>query len=74
MHRLLKRRDFAERALLISILILLVLAIAHTLRKWARIQSISPGKVELPGVGVVTWRAVAPCVRPLSEWRVAQRR
>jgi hypothetical protein len=26
------------------------------------------------GVGVVTWRAVAPCVRPLSEWRAAQRR
>jgi serine/threonine protein kinase len=24
--------------------------------------------------GVVTWRAVAPCVRPLSEWRAAQRR
>ena len=29
MHRLLKRRDFAERALLVSILILLVLAIAQ---------------------------------------------
>jgi hypothetical protein len=26
------------------------------------------------GVGVVAWRAVAPCVRPLSEWRAAQRR
>ena len=26
------------------------------------------------GVDVVTWRAVAPCVRPLSEWPAAQRR
>ena len=35
MHRLLKRRDFAERALLVSILILLVLAIAqHIFGNW----------------------------------------
>jgi len=26
------------------------------------------------GVGVVTWRSAASCVRPLSEWWAAQRR
>ncbi len=31
-------------------------------------------RVKRSGVVVVRWRAVAPCVRPLSEWRVAQRR
>lgn len=30
--------------------------------------------ITLLGVGVVAWRAVAPRVRPLSEWRAARRR
>ncbi len=28
---------------------------------------VSPVLPQRSGVGVVTWRAVAPCVRPLSE-------